>query len=162
MLMIIIRHEQQNKLELPKLIKMVIELCKEARNRFNDELADVTEKSLGKKILNTVKKAEKYNLVKESDYGTFVNIAIEYGWDFDEDPDNEWMVDILEDPEISNPSDRLNRLVDECRYRKEVAEQNENLWDEFYGTDSDDNDDFDDEDFDEESSGGAERNEISV
>jgi uncharacterized protein (DUF1697 family) len=155
--MIILRQVQLTVIELPGVMKYVNALCKDARKQFKDEIDSLTDTTLEKKICKSIKKAQQFHLLSKADWGRFVFITIENDWDFDEDPDNEWMVTMLEDPEITSPSDRLTRLIDECIYRKEVALQNEKLWDDFYGADSD-GDDFDDDEFDDEE---VEYNEVS-
>jgi hypothetical protein len=130
--MIILRHTQLDNINKPKLLTFITIMITHTRESFPNETKAISDSELKKHIIKSIKKAENYNLTSQQDCCKFINLAVVYGWDFDQEPNNEWMIDILEDEEISSPSERLNRLLDECVYRKEVEEKNNKLWDDFF------------------------------
>jgi hypothetical protein len=122
--MVVLRIDQLQKIRLPHLMLYVKQLSKDARENYPDIVGNMTEERLQLKVIKTIKKAEKYGVVSQLDIAKFLNIAIEYGWDFDEDPEYVWMRKILINQDISCPSDRIDLLMEECDDRKEMMELN--------------------------------------
>jgi hypothetical protein len=111
--LIVIRNEQLEALKYPQLLKFVRNVCLQIKSQSKLIVPNQTDKELEKNIFSSISKAQKkYGLISQSDCTSFVNISVEFGWDFDENPENEWMKMILQDPDITNPSSRLSLLID--------------------------------------------------
>ena len=68
-----------------------------------------------------------YRLTLERDLCLFLDLCGSLGWGFDTAPENAWMRAALLDPSITNPGDRIRRLVRVCLRRQTIANQNEAL-----------------------------------
>ena len=130
--MLILRAKQIAAIQLPQILSFVESLSGYLRENFTEKLHDISGSVLNKKILKSIKKAEKYGFTSRQDCCEFAKLAVKYGWDFDEEPQNEWMRKMLIDKNISNPSHRLARCVEEIIFRKEVEKNNRNLREKFY------------------------------
>ncbi|HEX2957494.1 MAG TPA: hypothetical protein VHO70_11725 [Chitinispirillaceae bacterium] len=129
--MILLRKQQLEAIRLPQYLQFASQLVQDAREHFEEETAEFSDKELQGKITKGIKKAAIYGYADDQSTARFINVLICYGWDFDNDPVKKWMTAILEDPEISIPADRLNRLIEECAFREETEQENDRLREEF-------------------------------
>jgi hypothetical protein len=56
--------------------------------------------------------ARKYGIISEHDVCIYIDMMFEYGDDFDVDPELPWASQVLNDPEIRDPTYKVNRLFD--------------------------------------------------
>ena len=129
--MLILRREQWESLRAAQRKRFIDKMCLHLRRHFGEELASMEEAALRTHVSEAIDKAADYELTTEQDCCRYLNLAATYGWGFDKEPDNAWMKNYLTDPEVSNPSQRLSLLIDECLHRMAVEENNRALEEEF-------------------------------
>jgi hypothetical protein len=125
--MLTIRNAQLARFGSEQRRQFIAAMCRYLREQFHDELWAVDGVSLHRDVDAAIHRAESYGLHSERDCCRYLNLAVTYGWDFDSQPQNDWMRKILTDTQVTSPSQRLHRLVDQCIYRSEVEESNRRL-----------------------------------
>jgi hypothetical protein len=75
-------------------------------------------------VNEAIGRASHYGLSSEQDCARYLNLAMLFGFRFDQLPEHAWMRARLEDQSVSNPSERLALLVAECLRRMRVYENN--------------------------------------
>ena len=131
--MLKIRKEQMEVLKGPLIHPLILDLMDYVRQYFPEENTQKPDKELYDRLARTVCKAEKYGIRIEKDLYKFVNIAMLFNPDFDEQEETAWTVAFLTDRAVSSPTQRLNRLYEEVIYRLEVEENNTLIEKEFCG-----------------------------
>lgn len=94
------------------------------RTWFPDPAWRMTVAELHSAINSCLQRAAGYSLHSQRDGCRYLNLAAEYGWHFDADPRLQWMHAYLCDETVSSPADRLDLLVKQCRFRKDVQREN--------------------------------------
>jgi hypothetical protein len=125
--MLTIRHSQIAHFSSEKRRQFIVAMCRYLREQFHDELWAVDAATLQRQVDTTIHRARNYGLSTERDCCRYLNLAVTYGWDFDRQPQYDWMRKILIDTQVTTPSQRLHKLVDQCIYRSEVEECNRRL-----------------------------------
>ena len=95
-----------------------------ARNRYEDRvLAHVNqffpaecermgEPAVREEIRYGIERSKVYGIVSQRGVTKYIDLMFVYGRDFDADPELPWAAEILNDPTIHSPVDRINRLFD--------------------------------------------------
>lgn len=125
--MLIIRTSQLERFSSERRCQFSIDMCRHLRAQFHDALWPLDEAGLLELVDRALTRAWGYGLHTERDCTRFLNLAVVHGWDFEQQPQHGWMRALLTDPQVSSPSQRLHRLVDQCIYRSEVEENNRQL-----------------------------------
>jgi hypothetical protein len=130
-----------------KAVKMTIHssqmeiLSRAAREAFNARAVvhlreHFPERAAGAKLAALVEAAvaraeTEYLLHGEKDLYAFLNLCGAFGWNFDALPENNWMRATLLDDTITQPSDRVERLVRSCIRRAAIRQRNASLREAF-------------------------------
>lgn len=126
--MLKIRPEQKVVFKHALRQESVSKLATQLRKFFADELVGLSDTDLYRHIDLALDQAEAFGLISKRRVSQFMNLCVTYGWDFLERAENQWMqLRYLENTAISNPADRIDLLVDQCLWRMEVEEHNENV-----------------------------------
>jgi hypothetical protein len=125
--MLTIRQSQWSVLQTISAEAFVAAMIRHLRRYFPDELAATNDPDLMARIRAGIALARTFSLESHRDCCRFLNLSVAYGWDFTSRTDTQWMTAILTDPRITNPSARLERLLEMVLYRLDVASQNSAL-----------------------------------
>lgn len=87
----------------------------------------LTQGELRSRVNLIIERAAVYQLTSQQQVCRFINLAATYGWEFDGDPDLLWMRSILIDTSLTQPGERLDRLVQTCLHRQGIEEHNRAL-----------------------------------
>ncbi|RON70897.1 hypothetical protein [Pseudomonas fluorescens] len=131
--MLIIRDLQLTQFALGTRHQFTQRMCITLRENFPFELQAVDSDNLYKHIEAQLDRAAAYGFDSERDVCLYLNLAVACGWSFDQSPQNAWMHVMLNDQQVSTPSDRIRRLYDEYCHRCEVEENNRLLFSQFEG-----------------------------
>ena len=129
--MLIIRDAQMAVFRAPQHQRFIDAMCKHLRDTFPEEMAPFDDNTLKLKVSQTLKRAAGYGLTSKQDSCRYLNLAATYGWEFDQNPQQQWMHHYLTDPQVTSTSERLNLLVDQCIYRIDVQARNRQLRETF-------------------------------
>jgi len=88
--------------------RMVAHLAEFFPAQCKERGEEKTRETIRQGILN----ARKYGIVSELDVCIYIDIMLEYGDDFDVDPELPWAGQVLNDPALWDPTYRVNRLFD--------------------------------------------------
>jgi hypothetical protein len=102
------------------------EMCAHLRAHFAEETAPLAEVALRERVDQAIGDAAAFGLTSRLDCCRYLNIVVLHGWALEE-----WMKSWLDDPSIDGPSERLQRLADQCIRRLRVAEANRRLGEAF-------------------------------
>jgi hypothetical protein len=102
-------------------------MCAYLRAQFPEELQGEDDDTLHGRVEAALARAALFGLHTERDCCRYLNLAVLYGWDAGQRPEHAWMTAILTDPAVSDPSQRLHRLVLHCIRRSEVEDHNRQL-----------------------------------
>jgi hypothetical protein len=122
-----VRNNQLAQFEIYARHNFIEFLCQSLLDLFPEDLRDLDSGDLYRKIEQAITQASCYGLNRKSDIFRYMNLAVTCGWDFDTQPANVWMRNMLVDPAVSCPSDRLDRLIAEYIYRCELEERTRKL-----------------------------------
>ncbi len=125
--MLTIRASQLALLEQARVASFSDDMQAHVLRHFSNSLPDIDGITLQLAIDQTLLRAREYGLENRASRCRFLNLALIYGWQFDTDPQNAWMREMLRDTEVSSADDRIRLLVDECLYRLRIEEQNRRL-----------------------------------
>jgi hypothetical protein len=125
--MLTIRSAQMQVLSAQQRRQFVESMCAFLHNQFKEELEGMSQSSLHLQVSDAIDRARGYGLRSHRDCCRFLNLAVIYGWEFDRLPENAWMQECLTDPNVGDPSQRIQRLVSQCVYRMEVEESNRKI-----------------------------------
>ena len=129
--MLTIRNAQMKVLSAQQRQKFVDAMCEFLRIQFNQELESISQTSLQAKVSAALNTASHYGLRSHRDCCRYLNLAVTLGWEFEQLPENAWMLEYLTDPNAGNPSQRLHRLISKCLYKMEVEENNRQMREAF-------------------------------
>ena len=129
--MLTIRNAQMEVLSAQQRQKFVDAMCEFLRLQFKQELQGISQTSLQAKVSAALNSASRYGLRSHRDCCRYLNLAVTYGWEFEQLPENAWMREYLTDPNAGNPSQRLQRLISQCIYKMEVEENNRQMREAF-------------------------------
>lgn len=119
--MLTIRRPQLLALRAVRRKAFITEMIRYLRTHFPEELANVKDHQLRGHVTRTLTRARSYGLTSRQDCARFLNLAVLFGWDFDEDPKNAaWVKETLADNEVHSPGARLDRLVKRFLRRMEL------------------------------------------
>lgn len=125
--MLVIRRPQLQRLGYLSREQFVDEMTGHVYRYFPDLAWSLTLDELRNCLGTTIRRADAYGFTSRQQLCRFINLAATYGWEFDTDADLEWMRTILTDGALTNPSERLNRLIDVCMHRQRIEEHNQQL-----------------------------------
>lgn len=118
--MLIIRDAQMTAFRRAGRYAFVQRMCSYLRRHLPDVLDDTPGPELEKRVGRCVDRAAAYGLAGERDVALFIALAAHYGWEFDTDPDLQWMHSCLTDSAISLASQRIELLVKRSIHRQNV------------------------------------------
>jgi hypothetical protein len=121
--MIVIRQAQIDALGANRRREFVDAMCARLRLHFHEHLVATSEAVLRHEVHAAMLRAQYHGLASERDVCRFLNLAVYYGWDFDQRPEHDWMRRYLVDAEAGSPSQRLHRLVRACLARIDYERQ---------------------------------------
>lgn len=93
---------------------------KEKQRRFRDALRERVEREYPHveagdgRVENALRRAEKYGLRADEDLDWFVDLDLERGAEWERQPEMDWVLEILDNPEVA-PSGRRFRLEKQLR-----------------------------------------------
>jgi hypothetical protein len=93
-------------------------LCRHARAHFA-AARDVDDGTLRDVVAEAIERATAAGMRSEQSLYCFINLVVEYGADFDSDPELAWMREYLDDPDVPDPDERLARLHTAVLVRRE-------------------------------------------
>jgi hypothetical protein len=125
--MLIIRNTQFRALSQQPREQFIEEMLGHLYSYFPAAAWLLTPEELRGQVNALIARAAAYQLTSRQQVCRFINLAATYGWQFDSDPDLLWMRDILTDTSLSQPSERLDRLVQTCLHRQHIEERNRAL-----------------------------------
>lgn len=129
--MLVIRTEQLDLLAKASREEFIEQMCRHLRSHFPPQLRGCGDDVLKSHINDALRRSAGYGLTSRQDCCRFLNLAVLYGWQFDQSAAQQWMRDYLIDETVSSPSERLRLLVDQCVHRREIAAHNRQLQDGF-------------------------------
>jgi len=129
--MLTIRKEQMQALNRVTMEEFEVDMVRHLMHFFPNECAAMGDKTIRAHVRDAISRAREYDVTCERDLCEYLNLAMIYGWDFDADPELEWMRDFLIDPEVADPGERMRRLHAEALYRLELAEEKRRTIEEF-------------------------------
>jgi len=94
------------------------------RAHFPAEVGELDDAELARNIEAALQVATRYGLRSERDRCRFINITTLYGLEFADAPEHRWMHQMLIEPAVPDPAQRLERLCLELIERERVATQN--------------------------------------
>jgi hypothetical protein len=127
----ILRKAQLVALERHLRAAFITEMCDHLRKHFPACVSAIESRALSRRVEDALAYAGRYGLTTRRDLARYLNLAAAYGWGFDREPGHAWMRRILNDPEVSDPSARLQRLVAECLHRRALARTAQELTSRF-------------------------------
>lgn len=130
----ILRNAQIAALKRRQRAAFVVEMQVHLRKHFPARLSELGSRELSEHVENALDDAGRYGLTTCRDLARYLNLAVEYGWDFDRKAGQAWMRRILSDPAVSDPSVRLQRLVSACIRRRALARIDQELASQFEAT----------------------------
>lgn len=128
--MLVIRNDQLHAFSVASRESFLRDMGHHLRSHFGVALEGLDDADLKARISNELARAQGYGLATKRDLCRFLNLSATYGWGFDQAPESEWMKDCLTDTRVTDPSDRLNRLIDLCIHRERISIGNQALVDE--------------------------------
>lgn len=139
--MLVLRESQRQALLDVHTAQWIDELCLHVERWFPLAGAGLSTAQLRQQVAQTLERAKQaHGFTSRRDTMRYVNLAGAHGWDFENRPENSWMLQYLHDPGISSPSARLSRLVQRCLADEATARSNQLLrssqppaWDPFDG-----------------------------
>lgn len=129
--MLTIRRHQLGALEAVQAERFVTHLMTHARTHFPEEVDALDDAALRAHLEQGVQQGQSFGLVTRQDLSRFINLLVACGWGLATTPEHAWMKAWLEDPDVSDPSARLDRVLKEFLRRGEVAARNAALREEF-------------------------------
>ncbi len=130
--MLVIRRAQEETLGRPNLLTFIREMQNHLRSHFPEAMSPYADEQLQSLIEVALGKAAHFGIRSKRHACQFLNLCALYGWKFLDQGKNRWMLEkYLENPNISDPGNRIELLVDQCLWRLEVEEQNRRLRQEF-------------------------------
>ena len=129
--MLQIRQEQLATITHAGRERFVARMASHVRLYFASAVESLDDQALHGLVERTASRARDYGLASEQDVCRFLNLCAVYGWDFDEQPDNRWMRELLTDAAVTDPGQRLRRLVDRCLHQRDVERHNQRIAEEF-------------------------------
>ena len=110
--MLIIRKEQMVVLERYARANFEKQALKRLRSTHFKRTKDQSDVDLGKLISSGIDKAIGYGMKEQPDIQRFLDYIILFGVDFDDDPEREWMREVLEDDSLEG-GDKIAWLDDD-------------------------------------------------
>ncbi|WNG52001.1 hypothetical protein F0U60_53765 [Archangium minus] len=129
--MLTIRSHQLGVFEEAQAQHFLLHLMAHVRTHFPEEVGVLDDALLRARIEQGVRQGHALGLVTRRDLSRFINLLVASDWEFARAPEHAWMKDYLEDPGVSSPSVRLERLVQEFIRRGELEARNAVLREEF-------------------------------
>jgi hypothetical protein len=119
-----IREEQMSVFVAERREAFVTQMMQHMREHFPDRTGAHQDDALSDQIRGAIERAKSYGLQSEKDLCRFLNLCGAYGWDFDSQPANEWMQQMLRDDAVSDPGERLRLVMHECKRRAQLEKEN--------------------------------------
>jgi hypothetical protein len=126
-IMLTIRSEQIRILKVAAFERFIHAAVAHVQRFFPGRVAGLDDAELRQIIGRMADNAAVHGLKSERDFLLYLNLAALYGWDFEIDPDCQWMASALAQPVNSSPSERLQHLVDRCLDREARQRHSEDL-----------------------------------
>lgn len=101
--------------------RMVVHL----KQVFPDRVSTMQEPALLDTIRHGVQRARTYSIVSERDVCKYIDLAVLYGRDFDQDAALPWAATILQNKSIRKPSTKVDRLFREAKKHNNRAARKE-------------------------------------
>ena len=111
--MLVIRNEQMEALNQNSLEQFENRMVDHLRDIFPVETEDMSTEDLRHLIREGIDKAEAYDITDEVEVETYLECVVQYGVNFDTDPQTAWVGEILRDERFSE-TDKMER-IDEHR-----------------------------------------------
>ena len=122
--MLQLRHRQFEELRAVPLEGFEDQMVAHLREHFPDDCRAMDDAALRVWIRYGIERAEAHGLSSQRDVCKYLNLMMTFGRDFDvQEPTARWARPILGDPEISDPSARIERLCEEAMRALEEEEK---------------------------------------
>lgn len=121
---LIIRSAQMRALAAHQHSRNIAGLCWRLREAWPDELAALSESALHRRVAVARKRCALRGLHDERGELAFLELAIRYGWEFEDNPELAWMVTILDDTRVTSPLSRVRRILDMLERQEQTREHN--------------------------------------
>src|SRR5262245_25863398 len=122
--MLRIRQEQLAALERAPRRELEAALAWHARTYFA-RARELDDAALRRLVAEALERATAVGMRSERSMYRFVNLVMEYGAEFDSDPELGWMKEYLDDPDVPDADERLARLHTAVLVRREREEEEE-------------------------------------
>lgn len=126
-----IREEQLARLAASRRDTLVEEMSRRLRREFPLQAGVLNETELRRRVGASLEAARRYGISTNAYLYRFVCVCACFGWDFAAKPDCQWMVEMLRDPDVTDPHSRFLRLYRECVRRLEIRLHNRELRERF-------------------------------
>ena len=109
-IMIMMRKEQMDEFEKNEVRKFEDRMVVHLNQFFPKEAKDLGEPRVREEIRYGIQRAKRYEIVSEKDVACYIDMMFKFGRDFDKDPKLPWARRILNDPAVTDPSMKMERL----------------------------------------------------
>ncbi len=117
-----LRNEQIQLFEDIALEEFITKLLAHLREFFPEPCDSLGEIELRQVCRYGARTGKRYGLESEQDLCKYLNLMFVFGWDFDTNPTFPWAQRILNDPDVSGPTLRINRLYLEAQQHAHEGE----------------------------------------
>lgn len=98
----------------------VARMCALIRREFALRVSPLADDQLTELVARAIQQADCHDFKTDLDLFRYLCICVCFGWDFHQRAELSWMQTMLEDSQVSNPSDRMARLYQACLRRLEI------------------------------------------
>ena len=125
--MLVIRDEQLSALAAVSREVFIVAACEHLQRHFETASDAEPATTWRRRVELALAQATALGLREYRLQWKFLHLSAVAGWDFTERPQLQWITRILTDPRVSSASARLERALDELRYRIATQAANEAL-----------------------------------
>lgn len=118
----IIRTEQMDVMRESALQQFVDRMIAHLKREFPEQTAKMPEGELRTLIHQSMRTAEKYDVIYEVDIERYLECVMLYGRDFDVNPETSWAAEILRNYELSG-FEKMNQINDYELFSIKLAKQ---------------------------------------
>lgn len=111
----IIRKTQMESFEVDARKRFIDFMQDHLSEHFPDHYQALGPEGVRRAIEAGIERAKQYGMVSEHDVCKFIDLQFAFGESFDSDGTYPWATKVLTDPEIRNPTTRIDALMDEAQ-----------------------------------------------
>ena len=118
-----IRQEQMKKFETAAVRSFEQRLLAHLREVFPAQYSQLGEPGVRELIRYGMQRAAFYGIRSEKDVSRYISLMLTLGRDFDSDAHLSWASDILRNPQVTDPSEKVDLLDEAARDEAAAAEE---------------------------------------